>query len=192
MKNDRERGKNIDEIKKNERSIEGRDNSKLSYGMHNIHKSKWFIAAVAGLVEIILLLLVFRLGMVLGAHRAEFEGVWAKNYGRLFGEPKKDFFAEFSRDDRINPFGNAGIVLSANGNIFVMKSSNNIEKTILVTTSTIIRSRMSTIGVSDIKVGDPIVVIGDPNGSGEIVARFVRTFPLPSSLPPLSATGASQ
>lgn len=160
--------------------------------MHNIHKSKWFIIAVASLAELILLLLVFRLGMVLGTHRAEFEGKWAENYGRFFGEPQKGFFAEFSGNDQMNPFGNAGVVLSINGNVMVVRSSSNTEKTIMVTTSTVVRAGMSTIPVSNITVGDPIVVIGDPNGSGEIVARFIRTFPSPPPLPPQPATGTNQ
>ncbi len=147
----------------------------------NILKSKWFRYAAIGVGEVIILLLVFKLGMVVGTQKSDFERDWAQNYGRFFGEPRRGFFPGLTENDSMNPFGNAGSVLSINGNMVVVKSNNNVEKIVLVGTSTVVREGGSDIDLSAVKIGDPIVVIGSPNASGQIEARFVRIFPAPDA-----------
>ena len=145
--------------------------------MHrDILKLKWFWIVVGGILEIILLLLVFRFGMVVGFQKANFNENWGRNYGRFFGEPRQGFFTPDNGGIR-SAFGNAGTVISVGSSTIVIKSNDNNEKTIAVTTSTVIRAGASTLSLGDIKVGDPLVAIGEPGQNGEIVAAFIRVFP---------------
>ena len=39
--------------------------------------------------------------------------------------------------------------------------------------------------ISELKIGDNIIVIGDPESNGRIMAKLIRVMPpLPSNLPP--------
>jgi hypothetical protein len=44
-----------------------------------------------------------------------------------------------------------------------------------------IRRFKDVIQLNDLKVNEPIVVIGEPNDSGQIIAKFIRMMPFPSS-----------
>lgn len=140
------------------------------------------------LVALVVLLVVFRFGMVVGERKANFSGRWSENYGRFFGEPRPGFFpapAEF-RDDRfMNPHGSAGTILKIDGDTLIVKGSDNNEKTILISTSTVIRDMDETVAGDSLEVGDSLVVIGSPTPDGTIEARFVRVFHDASSTPPM-------
>ncbi|MGC9602928.1 MAG: hypothetical protein ABSF47_00435 [Minisyncoccia bacterium] len=154
--------------------------------LDNVLRSRWLRISVFTLLALIILLAVFWFGMVIGEKRADFKNNWGQNYGRFFGEPRHGFFGELPSGGPGNPFGNAGTVLSVQGDTIVTKSSDNSEKTILVTSSTVIREQSEAEALSEIKPGDLIVAIGAPNASGQIEASFIRIFPAPpnGSLPP--------
>lgn len=147
--------------------------------LKQIFESKKIVGILAILVTLIVLLVVFRFGMVVGERKADFSGRWGENYGRFFGEPRPGFFpapAEF-RDNRLmSPHGNAGTVLKINGDTIVLKGKDNIERTILISTSTVIMDMNENIGLDKINTGDSLVVIGEPTKDGQIGARFVRVF----------------
>ncbi len=168
---------------------------------HDILKMKWFWVVVGGILEIILLLLVFRFGVVMGIRKANFNENWGRNYGRFFGEPKPGFFVSFGGGSGLrSAFGNAGTVISVGSSTIVIKSNDNNEKTIAVDTSTAIRAGASNATIGDIHVGDPLVVIGEPSSTGEIEAKLIRIFPADATLPSggsgpvmfYRATGTSQ
>lgn len=142
----------------------------------DILKSKWLWIAGGVIIEIILLLLVFRFGVVMGVRKANFSENWGKNYGRLFGEPRPGFFSPNNGGLR-SAFGNAGTVISVGSSTIIIKTSDNNEKTIAVSTGTVIRSGMSNVGIGNVKTGDPIVAIGEPDQNGEIAAKLIRIFP---------------
>jgi hypothetical protein len=132
---------------------------------------------------IILLLSSFSFGMYVGEKKEAFKYKWGENYGRFFGEPRQGFFPGKSGGIPIGPiggmnaFGNGGIVLKINGNMLAIKGDDGYEKIIAVTSSTVIRELNGDIALNAIKPGDAIVIIGDPNNSGQIQAKFIRVFP---------------
>ena len=168
--------------------------------MHrDILKLKWFWFVVGGILEIILLLLVFRFGVVMGVRKANFNEAWGRNYSRFFGEPRPGFLPGPGGNDLRSAFGNAGVVMSisTSTNTIVIKSNDNNEKTIAIGTSTIMKAGMSSIGIADLHPGDPLVAIGEPGENGEIIAAFIRVFPpnpSPGSGPVMffRATGTNQ
>jgi hypothetical protein len=147
--------------------------------LKNIFESKKVTAVLVVLISLAVLLVVFRFGMVVGERKANFSGRWSENYGRFFGEPRPGFFpapAEFGDNRFMNPHGNAGTILKIDGNTLIVKGSDNNEKTILFSTSTLIKDKDETISGDSLKVGDSLVVIGEPTPEGQIEAKFIRVF----------------
>lgn len=149
--------------------------------MQNIYNSRWFGWALAGIGVLILLLLVFRFGIYVGESRESYNYQWGENYGRLFGEPRPGFFPSHGGPNgESNAFGNGGTVLSVDGNKFTIRGNDGNEKVISIDSSTIIRETMQDITLQDIKPGDMVVVLGQPDNSGQIVAKFIRVFTPPA------------
>jgi hypothetical protein len=152
--------------------------------MQNIYNSKWFGWALGGIGVLILLLLVFRMGIYVGEKRENLANNWGENYGRFFGEPKPGFFPPVSVGPagmEMNAFGNGGIVLKVDGNSLAIKGNDGNEKIIVTDSSTVVRGIRQDISLSDIKTGDAIVVLGEPNNNGQILAKLIRVFSPPWS-----------
>lgn len=147
-------------------------------------KTKWFRISVFSALGLIVLLLVFLLGAYIGEKKAEFGYQWGQNYGRFFGEPRVGFFNNATGSSSqgpqgpmgMNAFGNGGVVLKVDGSTMAIKGNDNIEKVIAIDPQTLIREGNSAIALSDVEPGDQVVVIGAPDNSGQIVARFIRVF----------------
>ncbi len=144
---------------------------------NELKEKKWLVWILVAVGELAVLLLVFRVGEVIGVERANFNSGWAANYGRLFGEPRPGFFDESGALPPVPAFGNAGTVLSIGNGDIVIRDAGNNEKTITVSSSTPIREGLNEIMMANIPPGAQIVVIGAPDAQGQIVAHFVRVFP---------------
>lgn len=156
--------------------------------LEELKARKWLVWILVAVGEIALLLLVFRVGEVIGVDRANFNAAWSQNYGRMFGDPRPGgFFESFgSLPPPVSAFGNAGTVLSVAGGNIIIKDNHNNEKTVAISSSTTIREGTQNIALKYIQAGAGIVIIGAPNGQGQIEARFVRIFP---DEPEVTSTG---
>ena len=176
----------------------------------DITKSKYFKTTLIALAGVILLLGAFSCGIFVGIRKANFSYKWGENYQRNFGGPRQMMFGRGERGSRdarnpddqggngfpgmmgpnfINAHGTSGVVLKIDGATLVIKGNDNIEKTVLTTDQTTIRSQRGDIGVSDIKADDNVMVIGNPNDAGQIEAKFVRVFE--SAAPAAAVTATS-
>jgi hypothetical protein len=142
---------------------------------------KWVLV---GLAVFIVLALVFKIGMFVGEKKAQFSFRWAENYHKMFAGPKAGFLGNL----RMPPFsefieghGTVGEIIKIEGNNLIVKGRGDVEKLILVNEKTIIKSGFKNIKVSDLKIGDIIVIIGSPNDKGQIEAKLIRVFPPKSS-----------
>ena len=126
--------------------------------------------------SVVIILLVFRLGIVLGLKKADTRYQWGENYGRVFGTPQAGFFRDFSGDGSFNPYGNGGKVLEVSNGAIVIEGSDSNEKAVNVGKDTVIRSVSGNVTLDSIKPGDSLVIIGGPDGSGGIDARFIRVL----------------
>jgi hypothetical protein len=61
---------------------------------------------------------------------------------------------------------------------------DNVEKIILVNDKTPIRYQRQGEKISDLQVGENIVVMGEPNSSGQIEAELIRVMPSAPVVPP--------
>jgi len=135
-----------------------------------------------GLGILIISALIFKIGMFVGAMKAGFSYRWAENYHRMFAGPRVGFFSDWQKfppflGDFIEGHGTFGEIIKIDGNTLIVKGRKNIEKIILVSEKTVIKFGRKDIKISDLKVGDKLVIIGSPNEEGQIEAKLIRLFP---------------
>lgn len=138
-------------------------------------KFKVAIMIVAGLI---ILFAGFGLGEVAGFERANFSYRWGENYHNLFGGPRGGFIPGpgFTENGLQDSHGVAGTVIKVDADTIVIKGSDNIEKEAEISTSTIIRKGDQNLSLSNIDPDDMVVILGMPNGTGQIQAEFIRVF----------------
>ena len=134
---------------------------------------KWTLIV---LLQIIVVLGVFRLGVVVGFHKATFSLRWGENYHHLFGGPRRGWGAEFRRDDYISGSGIVGTVLKVATSTLTIRGKDNVERSVAVDANTVIRRQRDNATAADIVVDEPILVIGSPSSTGQIEAKFIRLF----------------
>jgi hypothetical protein len=150
----------------------------------NFIKSRTFVVIIIVLFGLALLVGVFTLGAAVGYRKARFSYAWGENYSRNFGGPREGFMGNFAKDfsgrDLIDAHGTFGQVMKIDGSMLVIKGPDNVEKSVLIKDDTTIQRLRETIKLGDLKTDEYIVVIGRPNDSGQIEAKFIRVMPLPS------------
>lgn len=153
-------------------------------------QSKLFKGIILGIAAFIILSLVFRLGVFIGGKKANFSFRWADEYHRNFGGPQGGFFRDFMGEDFMDDNGLFGQIIkidpSANSGqaTLTIKDKDNTEKIVLVNDKTTIRYQRGDVKLSDLKVDDNVVVIGEPNASGQIEAKLIRVMPpMPTFIP---------
>lgn len=125
---------------------------------------------------IIISLLIFRAGMTVGFHKASFGRAWGENYERNFGmRPDRQMFG---RDNFPNASGAIGKIIKIELPNIIVEDKDNTEKVILVKEDTKIQKMMSSVKTSDLALDDFVVIIGSPNGQGQIEAKLIRIMPI--------------
>lgn len=145
--------------------------------MKNFFQSKFLQGIIFGLGLIIILLLVFKAGMMVGMRKAKFSYGWGENYHRNFGGPKGGFLRDSPGRDFIDANGTVGQIIKIDGQTVVVKGRDNVEKIILAQDDTTINRGRENIKLADLKIDDYIVTIGQPNSEGQIKAKLIRVMP---------------
>lgn len=148
--------------------------------IQKILQSKFFQGCLAGLAIFLVLLLVFKLGTIVGGHKADFTCGWGDNYRRNFGGKDNSLIPGLEDPNNFGGHGIMGEIIKIENNTIIINSPDNIEKIISVTNDTIIKRQRENINLSDIKDKDVITVIGSPNNQGQIEAKLIRVIPEPS------------
>ncbi|HRY76839.1 MAG TPA: hypothetical protein P5524_01605 [Candidatus Paceibacterota bacterium] len=155
--------------------------------INKILQSKTFAGIMIAIIALAILLLGFKLGTVVGARKADFSCRWSDNYHQNFGGPQKGFMQGLGDRDFIEANGTFGQVIKIDGSTLVVKGRNDVEKIVLVSDTTVIKSFQDTIKAADLKVDSLVVIIGEPNAAGQIEAKLIRVMPpLPTQEPPLT------
>jgi len=143
---------------------------------NKIIKSNNFKIITFSIIGLVVLLMVFRLGMFVGFRKAGFSYNWGDNYHRNFAGPRGGF-NDIMGNDFIEANGAFGQIIKIDGQTIVTKGNNDAEKVILTTDKTVIKKLKDMVKITDLKVDDNIVVIGEPNNAGQIVAKLIRIMP---------------
>jgi hypothetical protein len=159
----------------------------MKFNIEDVFQSKLFRAVILGTTGLIILALVFGLGVFAGQKRANFSFRWADSYHRNFGGPQGGIFGEFTGMDKefTNSNGCFGQIISVDeeNGILTIKDARNVEKSIVATSKAPILLQRKIIEFSELNVGDSVVVIGEPNDSGQIEAGLIRVIPPPKLTP---------
>lgn len=137
----------------------------------NMYKNK----VVIGVISIIAALLIFQSGVFVGYHKASSSYSGGDHFYRMMQGPTPEGMMD--RDDFSPTHGASGRIVSVSLPSFIVAAPNNLEKTVTVDGQTIIRRFRDTVGQNDIHANDLVLVLGDPDQSGTIQARFVRLMP---------------
>ncbi len=152
-------------------------NFKEAFQSNRTKKLLWLLGVL------VLLLLSFGAGMVLGYNRAIFADRWGENYVRNFYGGRGGALVLINgRANMMDSHGVVGAIIDISSSTLAVKDRANNEGSVLVSDDTIIKRGQATINLADLTVGDNVAVIGNPNGQGQIEARFIRVFPASSSV----------
>lgn len=152
----------------------------------NFFKARWFVIVAVIIGEFFLLAGAFRAGTVVGFHKATYSYRWEENYENLFGGPRgmmrlgggpMGIIQDFRGDNFMSGHGITGSILKIDGNTIIVKTFNNTERSLLVSSSTPIRKDAATLTVNDLRENDQVVAIGTPSTSGQIEIKFLRVLP---------------
>ncbi len=119
----------------------------------------------------------FQLGVFTGYHKASFARDWGDHYGKNFGMERPESFKGMMRGGLPMGHGAVGKVLTVTLPTFVIEDNDGTEKTIVVSNTTIVKSSTQNSTSTSITPNTSVVVIGQPNKSGQIEAKLIRIMP---------------
>lgn len=151
-----------------------------------ITESKILRLVIYILGGLVLVIFIFQAGMIVGFRKASFGRDWGDNYTNNFGSPHK--FFKLGGD--LGDFGNLPNAHGAIGKIIkvelptivVFDGKDQTEKIILITDQTEIRQAHDMVDKSQLKIDEYVIVLGEPNATGQIEARLIRFIPAPPAL----------
>lgn len=127
---------------------------------------------------LIMAMVIFWSGMMVGFRKASFSYQWGGNYHNIFeGGPERRMPPDFRGKVFMDANSAFGLVIGVNSSTLIIKGDDDIEKSIFITNQTVIRRGPETIGAGDIKSDDRVVVLGIPSSTGQIEARLIRLMP---------------
>lgn len=138
-----------------------------------VKNTKWIIW---GVVALVLALLIFRAGMVVGFHQA------LRSHG-LEHRPAAGPFGLPFPGGTIPGHGVVGSIATITLPTLTIRTRDGMDEKIDIASTTILHGDAGVpLSPSDLKVGDIAIVIGDPNDTddmseGEIDARLIRIVP---------------
>ncbi len=147
----------------------------LKHFFHNQATSKIILI----LAVLLVILVIFQAGLTVGFRKASFACNWNDSFLQGPNNPRS-MLAPFINDkDDFNPHGAIGQIISTSLPVIMIKGQDNLEKVIHIGPNTAIRNFRQTASTSDLTVGQNIIVVGEPDDSGNIQAVLIRIIPAP-------------
>ena len=133
------------------------------------------------LILVILLIawIIFAAGIFIGYHKAVFLNDWDDSYRQGMMNPNSPLAPFMHNSDEVNPHGAMGEIVSVNFPVIMIKGPESAEQVVIISSTTMIRILHGMASVNDIKNGQYVVAVGEPNNKGEIQATFIRIVPPP-------------
>ncbi|HOD96909.1 MAG: hypothetical protein WC579_00230 [Candidatus Paceibacterota bacterium] len=156
--------------------------------LEDISSSKTFKIIIGIIGGLIAILLIFKIGVVVGTKKALFACRWAEHYAPNFVQQRNGIMDKWMRDFNegiaMKSHGAVGTIikidnLDTNTAFLIVKGEKEVEKAIVVSPETIIEKWEERILPADLRMGDYVVVIGDANDEGQIEAKLIRVIPHP-------------
>ncbi len=138
---------------------------------------------LTGIGIAVITLVVFQAGVFVGFKKATFSGRIGDNYYQTFGNRTMPPFSGVKGMDLPNTHGTIGKIAIITLPKVMIADNDGIEKTILLNEKTDIRRFRDSIKPEELKAGDFVTVIGEPDNNGQIEARLIRVMPTPPNIP---------
>ncbi len=151
--------------------------------MKDFFESKTFKIATWSLAILLVISFIFKAGIIVGEMKANFSCRWSDNYHENFGGqgfgPDNMMMGD---RDFLNANGAAGKIINIGDSMIDVDDQFGQEKSVLIKDDTFLRFLKNDIKKDDLKVGDHVVVVGEPNSSGQIEAKLIRVLPSPEMI----------
>lgn len=171
----------LKDLEEDPKRAEPRNESGYSFSkwMRGWSNSKTFRVVLLIIFVLAVVVFIFQAGMTVGFMRASFDRDWNNHYLDNFAPGIRETLGNLPETNRIpNDHGALGKIISINLPTFIIIGSDNIEKAITINQNTIIRNMRQTVQPASLVPDMNVVVIGDPNGLGQINAKFIRIIPM--------------
>ncbi len=131
--------------------------------------TKW---VALGIIAVLLVAFIFLAGVGIGSHRGHF--------GSEEGRPPFSAFGIFLPHAYIvHGHGAVGDVSSVATSSLTLTEREGDTVTVNIASTTTIETHRGTTTLSSFAVGTHVIVIGEPEATGNIAARFIRVLPQP-------------
>ncbi len=148
-----------------------------------------------GIGALIIILLIFDVGILVGYKKGTFSCRLSDNYFRIFGEEQGDnvgLNTQIPQGEMPTGHGAVGTIAHIDLPVLIVANADKLEKSVHISDSTIIRRINKTIHASDLKIDDFVVVVGSSNNQGQVEAKLIRVLPpSPTVSPTPIATGTA-
>ena len=124
---------------------------------------------IAVLLGFILIVLVFKIGMMVGMSKSSFYSCGTANYQKDFSKHMVGKFSAWKK----SAYSSYKEVVKLTESGFVVKDSDNKEQTIVISEDTVIIKGIEKTG-NEVSVGDKVYVVGSSNESGQVEASMVK------------------
>jgi hypothetical protein len=149
--------------------------------MSNFLESRKVRTVLFILSGLIAVFVAFGLGIAVGYERAGFAAGFDRNYYRIFLGGTPGAMGLMAPPVPMAMHGVVGTVIDIGTSTISVTDAENNERSVAVSSGTVIRDGDNDAGIANVKVGDMIAAIGEPNDQGQVAARFVRIIFAPSS-----------
>lgn len=136
----------------------------------------WMSAAGMILLGVLLIAIgIFLAGELVKYRSVSFSSRWA-GYGHRVLAGSSGFLGSIPGRGMIRGHSALGSIARIDGSSVAIKTRDGSEKIVIVSLVTVIRRSDRMIALSDLHPGDRIAVVGSPDTSGAIDAKFIRVF----------------
>ncbi len=145
----------------------------------NLHEPKLLKGILIGIAIVVIIILIFQAGVFVGYRKAAFSYRLGDNYYRTFKGTPQMKVVGLQSAELPGGHGAVGKVVRIDLPELTIAENDNVEKTVLLSSSTMIKRFDNTISPTDILIDDFAVVLGSPDDTAQIHAKFVRLMPPP-------------
>jgi hypothetical protein len=147
--------------------------------LNNLHQSRTVRLVLIGITIALAVIIVFEAGVFVGFRKASFSYRLGDNYYRAFRGGRPMMMSGFDGDNIPGGHGASGKIIKIALPDIVIADDDNVEKTIVIGSSTVIKRFDQTVSPQDIRVDDFVVALGSPDTNSQIQAKFIRLLPPP-------------
>ncbi len=166
--------------------IKDMNKEQLKGKVNKFFESKVFKYVIYGLATVFILSFVFQAGVMVGFRKASFSHNWGNNYERNFGPNRQ--IPRFIDEGRgmMNAHGAVGRIIKVESPNIIVLDKDQTEKIVKINEDTSILERKEKVDKNILAVDQFVIVIGNPNDTGQIEAKLIRIMPNPEEMPKLN------